>query len=776
MKNTYVSTNCTDILYTSITFVPNIRKPQEFEEIPLKTALRHTKRGKYRDLIEAARLDIQNGDLDAYKLKKNALPAYAFSGTFDGKVINADFDQSSGLVPIDIDKLSDEKERRRIRETLSKDPHIAFVCDSPSGEGLKAAVRVDQNLIFDDKSYKIAFDQLSKSFAVKGIIVDESCKDVRRLCFVSYDPELYYNRDPDVFPIHKHKVGKTVSELLTEEEDGDTAPGVLPDITLENAASYLPPPGDQGYDEWLKVGMALHHQFKGNKKALAIFDNWSQEVQEYKGFEDVAETWAQLGKRTSGAPLVTFRSLIKAHNKLSQTITGELCLRPEWQDNLIKLVDMLNQTHAQVMVGGRHHIMRAVPTGAGINNRVSCEFIRLSELKLVYANTSIKVDEKSFKGAKKDVFDNHIMAWANHPNSQTYKGGVIFKPNGKVPDGYLNTWQGFAVEPKKNHILCVLIMQHIEQIICAGDQKLINYFYNWVAYTLQHPNRPAGSALVLRGEKGSGKGIIGHFLFFLWGNHALHISNPKHLVGNFNAHLADVCFLFSDEAFFSGDKQHEGVLKALITEPTFMVERKGIDATAQKNYLKVFMVTNNKFAVPASKDERRYGVFDVSSEKIGDGSYFDALRRACKDPEVQSAFLYEMLNRDIKGFHTGKIPESVGLREQRYHSLPSAGKWLADSLSNGSFTGGDSDDDVLDGWKSEALSSELHASYLSWCDKLRVGEYDRDSQIILSKYLGDIYKKKQLGSKRLNGFVLGTLKEATVQFQKFEGIKLSVLK
>ena len=51
------------------------------------------------------------------------------------------------------------------------------------------------------------------------------------------------------------------------------------------------------------------------------------------------------------------------------------------------------------------------------------------------------------------------------------------------------------------------------------------------------------------------------------GQHALHISNSKHLVGNFNAHLRDCVLLFADEAFYAGDKAHVGVLNSLITEP-----------------------------------------------------------------------------------------------------------------------------------------------------------------------------------------------------------------
>jgi hypothetical protein len=53
----------------------------------------------------------------------------------------------------------------------------------------------------------------------------------------------------------------------------------------------------------------------------------------------------------------------------------------------------------------------------------------------------------------------------------------------------------------------------------------------------------------------------------LFGRHALTISNQKHLVGNFNAHLMDKAVLFVDEAYWAGDKSGEGVLKNTITQP-----------------------------------------------------------------------------------------------------------------------------------------------------------------------------------------------------------------
>jgi hypothetical protein len=65
-------------------------------------------------------------------------------------------------------------------------------------------------------------------------------------------------------------------------------------------------------------------------------------------------------------------------------------------------------------------------------------------------------------------------------------------------------------------------------------------------------------AVVLRGLKGTGKGMVGQLLMGIFRDHALHITHSKHLVGNFNAHLVDALFLFLDEAYWAGDKQDEG--------------------------------------------------------------------------------------------------------------------------------------------------------------------------------------------------------------------------
>jgi hypothetical protein len=390
-------------------------------------------------------------------------------------------------------------------------------------------------------------------------------------------------------------------------------------------------------------------------------------------------------------------------------------------------------------------------------------------LSLLHDNTRIQT---GINKSGEPVLSNHLMAWSTHHKARTYTGGVTFWPGRNAPSNYFNTWRGFSVEPKQNDALLNPIHCHIKNVVCAGHIDLYEYLIKWIAYTIQHPDKPAGAAIVLRGEKGSGKGTLGHFLRAIWGNHGLHISNAKHLVGNFNGHLVDTCFLFADEAFYSGDKQHEGVLKALVTEPTIIVERKGIDAIAQPNYLKILMATNSDFAVPASRDERRYCVIDVSSARIGEGDYFNALHIACSSKEVQSAFLYEMLSMDLTGFHTGEIPDSKGLRDQRYHSMDSVQKWLVEALLNRSFN----TEGLSNFWKHELSSSDLFTKYVEFCDQSKASEYKRVTQCKMASYLGKIFEKlKRIDSSNIRGFYFGNIENAIKQFEAYEKVNIEEL-
>jgi hypothetical protein len=172
---------------------------------------------------------------------------------------------------------------------------------------------------------------------------------------------------------------------------------------------------------------------------------------------------------------------------------------------------------------------------------------------------------------------------------------------------------------------------------------------------------------VLRGAEGTGKGITAKQFGRLFGAHFRHVAQAKHLVGHFNAHLQQCSVLFADEAFFAGDRAHEGILKALITEDTLLIEPKGIDTFVVRNSLHLILSSNNDWVIPAGADARRFFVLDVASTRMRDFSYFDAIAKEM-DSGGREALLDLLMQRNLSEFNIRSVPETTALATQKAYS------------------------------------------------------------------------------------------------------------
>jgi hypothetical protein len=332
--------------------------------------------------------------------------------------------------------------------------------------------------------------------------------------------------------------------------------------------------------------------------------------------------------------------------------------------------------------------------------------IKFADLKKFYQN-----DPVTFRVGDKDVTRSSAEWWLDDTRRRQYLGGVVFDPTGKAGADCWNLWSGFGAEAVKGDWR--LMQQHIEEVICGGVIEYRDYLLNTAARMVQQPQRQGEVAVVLRGLKGSGKGVLCVSLRRLWGQHGWHISSAKLLVGTFNAHLRDCVFLFADEAFFAGDRKNEGVLKALITEPTIAVEGKYQAAVMAPNFLHVWMSSNYEWVIPASHDERRYFMLDVLKHRVGDKEYFAKLWGETAAGGLE-AMLYDLLRRDIRGFDHRAIPQTAALAEQKKLSLDTLDAWWLAVLDRGFVW--QSRHGLLEflEWTEFVTTDLLYASYLQW--------------------------------------------------------------
>jgi hypothetical protein len=267
-------------------------------------------------------------------------------------------------------------------------------------------------------------------------------------------------------------------------------------------------------------------------------------------------------------------------------------------------------------------------------------------------------------------------AWLEWTGRRQYDRAV-FDPSGEAsePD-VLNLWTGWPIQPAPGD--WSLIRRHIAEIVCAGDERCAAYFIKWIARLFQRPSEPGLVVPVLRGKEGAGKSVLGVAIRRALGQYGLAVSNPHHVVGNFNAHLRDLLFLEASEAFFAGDRGQANHLKALITDDLLVIESKGVDAVTVPNMLHVFMTTNEGWAIAAGPESRRYFVLDVSDARRGDAEYFKALFAQVGDDQAIAAMLYDLQALDLSDFNVQQFPVTEALLDQRERSLTGVLAWALD--------------------------------------------------------------------------------------------------
>jgi hypothetical protein len=264
-----------------------------------------------------------------------------------------------------------------------------------------------------------------------------------------------------------------------------------------------------------------------------------------------------------------------------------------------------------------------------------------------------------------------------------------------------------------------LLRAHILDIVCSGDQTLFKYFIHWMAYRVQHPDVPMGVAVALLGAQGAGKGIVARTFGNLFGKHFTHITQGDQLTGRFNASLATSCVVFLDEALWAGDRKGEGVLKALITEPTFQLEAKFRDPIMVPNRLGIIVASNNDWAVPTGIGDRRWFVLNVANRYAGTGhrDYWAALYHEVENGGA-AAMLHDLLGMDLSQFDVRVIPHTPAKAQQQVQSLRGTLSWLHEGLQDGAFTerGAHGQWNTVGQWQATGLTLGTDLAYNSYRD------------------------------------------------------------
>lgn len=342
----------------------------------------------------------------------------------------------------------------------------------------------------------------------------------------------------------------------------------------------------------------------------------------------------------------------------------------------VDALEAMNAKHFWVRLGKDDCIGREdTASGAPV-------FQRVRALYSEYANVKIQTGvDKDGDAIIKPLFPE----WLEWPARRKYRE-VTFSPPPRPADPQdYNLWTGFAIQPADVDApekLCERILDHLYEVICAGNEEHYHYLMKMLALLVQCPGIPWEVALVMRGQRGTGKGTFMRLMKRLIGHlHFAHLDRVQDLV-HFNAMISGKVVVFADEAFFAGDKREVGPLQRIITEPTIRVTRKGIDSTEEPNCIHLCMATNEKWSIPAGDNERRYFAVNVSSKRRGDRAWFNAIEAEVKG-DGAAAFFQLLLSVPVTHEDVRNVPHTRELTRQQLLTMDVQHRWWYSCLYEG---------------------------------------------------------------------------------------------
>lgn len=428
--------------------------------------------------------------------------------------------------------------------------------------------------------------------------------------------------------------------------------------------------------------------------------------------------------------------------------------------------DLLNREFAFVLTGGSHHILRETKDPDG---KFLLEHIQENSFHRRFA-----ADLMTTADGKTDAT---TRLWMKSQKRRTYDG-ICFQPGRPGPRGWYNLWRGFSVEPKpvpfkldRGSEALAMFLEHAEKNVCRGDSALYRWLIGYFAHLVQKPWEKPLVAPVFRGEKGTGKNALVNLVGSLLESHYTVTSDSRYFLGNFNSHLENTLLFVLDEAFWSGNKSAEGTLKFLITEKKILIERKGQEAYKVDNCMRVVIIGNEHWIVPASHDERRFAVFDIGDGRKKDRKFFRTMREGMEAGGA-SYLLYHLQHFDLSNVDVDEAPETSGLLDQKIATLSSIERWWYENLVNGRIKGAGFND-----WPVEMDKDDFRKALFHHLDERRESSW-RPHESVIGKFMRNMAasvdgsKKKRVDDVTRHIYRFPDLFIARDDFDKYIGQKI----
>lgn len=438
------------------------------------------------------------------------------------------------------------------------------------------------------------------------------------------------------------------------------------------------------YDDWLKAGQALHHQFEGSDEGFDLWDKMFEESSKYNGSQYGRQRWDSFG--AYGGRAVTLATLIhetKAPRDAARVAASALDLA-QLRDRVtaaadlstleieisrdarkIKMLEVDRESLAVAIrarvreLGGSIGIaavrgwlrparverdieMAAADAPDWAKEWVFCangdKFFSLRNKQMVTAfgfrahfNRMMPVDEDSGERARADVAC--LEAW-NMPvvDNLAYVpwAGQVFEMNGSVWGNLYRDDLVPEADDRGGQGVVDLVLQHASRMF--PDDRERGIFLSWCAWQVQRPGVKVRWAPYLFGVEGDGKSFWASMIGSAMGMVNVRSVTAKVLESPFTDWATGAAVIVLEEMKQHGHNRFDvmNALKPLITNDVAEIHPKGRAPYMAPNTANYLLLSNYMDGAPVTDGDRRYMFLHSSiglddARAMSSGGYFTKL-------------------------------------------------------------------------------------------------------------------------------------------------------
>lgn len=181
------------------------------------------------------------------------------------------------------------------------------------------------------------------------------------------------------------------------------------DIALIQLEHYLQFVSGEDYENWITVGLALHHQTQGEPEGLELWNSWSQHFSNYAGYEDLEHRWngfkSYAGKPVTASTIIYLAKQNKAEFKPFKP-------EPEQAQDIIKQLAELDTLNYHLQRKDKAALIGITPTALDKVVKEAKQDLESSEVDSMMLDIDPHPSEVDGHALANDIYqiiDDHVI-------------------------------------------------------------------------------------------------------------------------------------------------------------------------------------------------------------------------------------------------------------------------------------------------------------------------------------------------------------------------------